>query len=94
VYAAVLAALTWTLSRHAFLPYGARYAAALGGFLAASVPLFAASMFLGARERRRLRVAGRLPSAHRRSWLAYAGPAVFLLVVGAVVSAGVAFIAG
>jgi hypothetical protein len=94
VYAALLAALTWTLSRYAALPYAALYAAALVGFLSASVPFFAATMLFAERERRQLRAAGRLPAGGSPRGVAYAGPAVFLFAVGAVVSAGVAFVAG
>lgn len=95
VYAAILAALTAVLSRDAALPFAARYAAALVGFVAASAPFFAATMRLAARERARLRTAGRLPlGARGPSPLGYAAAAGFLLTVGAVVSAGVAFVAG
>jgi hypothetical protein len=95
VYAAILAALAAVLSRDAALPYAARYAAALVGFVAASAPFFVATMHLAGRDRARLRAAGRLPAAARGpSPLGYAAAASFLLAIGAVVSAGVAFVAG
>ncbi len=95
VYAALLAALAWLLSRYAALPYSARFAAALVGFLAASAPLLVATAIQAGRERARLRAEGRLPAGGRGPTpLAYVGPGAFLFAVGAVVSAGVAFVAG
>ena len=95
VYAAFLVALAAVISRYAVLPFAARFTAAMAGFVVASALLFAASMFRARVSRQRLRAEGRLPpGSGGPSVLGHAGPVVFLLVVGVVVSAGVAFVAG
>jgi hypothetical protein len=94
VYAALLAALALLLARYPALPYAGRFGAALAGFAAASAPLYVAAGVLGERQRRRLRREGRLPAAGRGvPLLSHAWRVGFLLAVGAVVSAGVAFVA-
>jgi hypothetical protein len=63
--------------------------------VAASAPFFVATMHLAGRDRARLRAAGVLPRGGRGpSPLGCAGAVGVLLAVGAVVSAGVAFVAG
>jgi hypothetical protein len=95
VFAALLAALALLLSRYATLPYSARFAAALAGFVTACVPFYAATLASAARSRRRAIARGRLPAgAHGPAAAAHLGPAGLLMCAGAIVSAGIAFIAG
>jgi hypothetical protein len=92
VFAALLAALTLLLSRYAALPYSTRFAAALAGFLMACVPFYAAILVKRTRNQRWMAA---LPEAtHRPPVVAHLGPAGILMFAGAIVSAGVAFIAG
>ena len=94
VYAALLAALTLLLARYPEVAYGGRFGAALAGFAAASAPLYVATGVLAERERRRLRREGRLSArAGGVRLVGHAWRVGFLLAVGAVVSAGVAFVA-
>jgi len=94
VYAALLAALAVLLARYPAVPYAGRFGVALAGFAAASAPLYLATGVLAERERRRLRREGRLPAAAGGVPLAgHVWRVGFLLAVGAVVSAGVAFVA-
>ena len=94
VYAALLAALALLLARYPAVPYAGRFGAALAGFAAASAPLYMAPGMLAERERRRLRRAGRLaPAAAGVPLVGHVWRLGFLLAVGAVVSAGVAFVA-
>jgi hypothetical protein len=94
-YAALLAALTVLLARYAALPYAARLAAALAGFLVASAILYVTAAVLAERARRRLIAENRLPASALRVPLSgHAWRAGLLLIVGTVLSAGVAFLAG
>src|SRR3954468_13373091 len=91
VYASILAALALLLSRFAGLSFADRFAAALLGFIVASVILTITVARLARLNRERLVKSGRLsPSAIRVhcSMLGYAWRLAFLLVVGSVVSAG------
>jgi hypothetical protein len=97
VYAAVLASLAVLLSRYSTLAYNVRVVAALGGFCAASLVLYVAVGFLADRDRAIWVELGRLPETalhHRVSLLGHAWRWGFLLAIGTVASAGVAFIAG
>lgn len=94
-YAALLAALTVLLARYAALPYAARLAAALGGFVVASAALYVTVVVLAGRARRRLVAENRLPAGALGVPLSgHAWRASLLVVVGIVLSAGVAFLAG
>ena len=96
VYAAILAALALLLTRYPDIQFGARFAAALGGFLVASAALYVTNVILAGRERRRLVAEGRLPESALASHVpigAHAWRLAFLAAIGAVVSVGVAFIA-
>ena len=93
VYAALLAALGLLLARYTTVSYAGRFVAALVGFSAASVFLYVAVVVLVERERQRLRRAGRLRDhATGVSLAGHAWRVGFLLAVGAVASAGVAFV--
>jgi hypothetical protein len=97
VYAAVLAALAVLLSRYMALPFTVRLIAALAGFCAASFVAYIAIGILAQRNRRDLVAQGRLPKTAlrgRTSVLGHAWRWGFLLVVGTVASAGIAFISG
>ena len=93
VYAAILTALTLLLARYADVPYSTRYNAALAGFVAASAPAYVMVSILADRQRDRLRRRGRLPAGGGVSVLGHLWRVGFLVLAGAVVSAGVAFIA-
>jgi hypothetical protein len=95
-YAAFLAALTLLLARYPGLAYGVRFAAGLGGFLVASAALYVTTGVLADRGRRRLVAEGRLPDTalhyHLPLW-GHAWRLGLLVGVGAVVCAGLAFVA-
>ena len=95
VYAALLAALALLLARYGALPYGARLTAALAGFLTASSLLYVAVGFKAAAHRRELQRQGRLPPGDLPglSPFGHAWRLGFVVAVGTVVSAGVAFVA-
>ena len=93
VYAAFLAALTMLLARYPGVTYPVRFAIALAGFLTASALLYVAVSVLGDRQRERLRREGRLPPGGGVRFFGHLWRVGFLVAVGAVVSAGVAFIA-
>ena len=95
VYAALLGALALLLARYGALTYGARLAAALAGFMTASLLLYVAVGFKAAAQRRQLQKQGRLPPGdlHGPSLFGHAWRLGFLVAVGTVVSAGVAFVA-
>ena len=92
-YAALLAALTFLLSRYAHLSYTSRFLAALAGFVVATAAAYVAVNIMANRRREELRREGRLPatapgpSLWQRTW--HVG-----LVVGlwGIVSAAVAFV--
>jgi len=92
-YAAFLAALTLLLARYPGVPYPARFAIALAGFLTASALLYVAAGVLAERQRDRVRREGRLPPGGGVPFLGHLWRIAFLVAVGAVVSVGVAFIA-
>ena len=95
-YAALFAALTVVLARYPDLSYGVRVAAGLAGFLVASAGLYVATGVLADRARRRLGAEGRLPEIaphHRLSVWGHAWRLGLLVGVGAVASAGLAFVA-
>jgi hypothetical protein len=93
-YAAFLAALALLLARYPELAYGQRVAVALAGFLTASTFLYVAAAILADRQRERLRREGRLaPGGGGVSLAGHLWRVGFLVSVGMVVSAGVAFIA-
>jgi hypothetical protein len=95
-YAAFLAALTLLLARYPSLTYSARVAAGLAGFLVASAALYAATGVRADRARRRLVAEGRLPETalhHHLPLWGHAWRLGFLVGVGTVVCAGLAFVA-
>jgi hypothetical protein len=95
-YAAFLAALTLVLARYPSIPYSARVAAGLVGFLVASAALYAATVVLAGRARRRLVAEGRLPNAalhHNLPLWGHAWRIGLLIGVGTVVCAGLAYVA-
>lgn len=96
VYAAILGALALLLTRYPEIRYAQRFTAALAAFLVASMALYVTAGIVSDRARRRLVAEGRLPQTvlHARlSILGHAWRLGFLVAVGTVVSAGVAFIA-
>jgi len=95
VYAATMAALALLLARYQALEFAPRLAAALVGFCIASAVLYVTVGVLADRQRQRLVAAGRLPAAtlgEHLSLLGHAWRITALVGVGAVVSAGVAFL--
>jgi hypothetical protein len=96
VYASLLAALALLLDRYADMSFAERFGAALGGFIVASAALYVTVVVLSDRQRRRLVAEGRL-TASALGWRlplwGHAWRVAFLLVVGAIASAGVAYIA-
>jgi hypothetical protein len=94
-YAALFAGLTILLARYAALPYTTRLVAAFAGFFVASIALYGTTVVLAGRARRRLVAEKRLPEGAVGITLwGHAWRAGLLVAVGAVVSAGVAFLAG
>ena len=95
VYAALLGALALLLARYPALSYGTRLVAALAGYVTASLLLYAAAGLRAREDRRRLQREGRLPAGPLRgvSPFGHAWRVGLLLAVGAVASAGVAFVA-
>ena len=96
VYAAILAALALLLARYSTIAYSARLVAALSGFCVASAALYVTSGVLADRARRLLVADGRLPASaltFRLSVIGHVWRIAFLLAIGTLVSAGVAFIA-
>lgn len=94
-YATLLAALTLLLARYNGMSFSERFAAALAGFLVASAALYITVGILSDRQRRRLVAEGRLPASALDSRLPLWGHAWrvgFLLAVGAITSAGIAYI--
>jgi len=93
-YAALLAATGLLLSRYPQLPYADRFAATLAALAVATIPLYVAVGVLAGRARARLRREGKLPPHGRgmsvwgRTWRLGS-----LVVVGVIVSAGVAYVA-
>lgn len=95
VYAAALAAMAAVLARYPTLPFVARWFAALVGFAAASAVLYVTVGWLAARQRVHLVAIGRLPENRLHTNLSvrdHAWRIAFLLAVGALASAGVAFV--
>ena len=93
-YAAFLTAVALLLARYPELVYAQRVAVALAGFLTASAFLYVAAALLAERQRDRLRREGRLPPGGGGvSLVGHLWRVGFLVSVGTVVSAGVAFIA-
>lgn len=96
VYAAILAALALELAQFADLSYASRLVACLAGFSVASAVLYVTVGFLSRRQRRQLVDRTRLPESALHYRLSIGGHAwriAFLLGIGTIVSAGVAFIA-
>ena len=96
VYAALLAALAVLLARYPSMTYIERLVAAFIGFGVASASLYVTTGILAARDRRRLVAEGRLPASaltFRLSCIGHAWRIGFLIAVGTLVSAGVAFVA-
>lgn len=94
VYAATLAARTLLLPRYPSVSHPARFAVALAGFVVASVVVYIAVGIRAGQERERLWREGRLPATGGGiPVLGHVWRLGFLLAVGAVVSAGVAFVA-
>ncbi|MGH7617138.1 MAG: hypothetical protein ACREPM_07925 [Gemmatimonadaceae bacterium] len=96
VYAAILAALAALLSRFPEQSYGARLVACLVGFMMASAALYVTVGIHARRRRLALIARGRLPASAANFRVSLGGHAWrigFLLTIGTVASAGVAFIA-
>lgn len=96
VYAALLAALALLVGRYPDISYAGRFSAALAGFLVASAALYVAVGILADRQRRRLVAQGRLPPSALEARLSLWGHTWrlgFLVTIGAIASAGVAYIA-
>jgi hypothetical protein len=96
VYAAILAALAVLLARYPDLPYASRLLAALAGFCVASAALYVITGILAERGQRRLVADDRLSATAlkcRPSVIGHAWRIGFLLILGTIASAGVAFIA-
>lgn len=96
VYTALLAALALLLAHYSGISFAARFGAALAAFLVASAALYVTVGILGDHQRRRLVAEGRLPASALDSRLSLWGHAWrlgFLLAVGMIASAGVAYIA-
>jgi hypothetical protein len=96
VYAALLAALALLVGRYGDMSFAQRFGATLGGFLVASGALYVTVAVLSDRQRRRLVTERRLPASLagvRLPLWGHAWRVGFLLVVGAIASAGVAYIA-
>lgn len=94
-YAALVVMLTWLLARYPAVPYVGRFAAALGGFLTGSMLLYVAAGITADRQRRRLVREGRLPPSALQFSTGVFGHAWrlgFLVAIGSVVSAGVAYV--
>ena len=93
-YAALLVALALLLSRYAELSYFTRFAAALGGFAVASAAAYVTAGVRAERQRVLLRLEGRLPATARGPSLwGHIWRASFLLALGSIASAAVAFVA-
>jgi hypothetical protein len=93
VYAALLAALTMVLARHAELPYVVRVVAALLGFAMATFIAYVTVGVLARRQREGLIAEGRLPrDARGVSLVGHAWRWTLLLSAGGIVSAALAFI--
>jgi hypothetical protein len=93
VYAAILAVLAALLSRFPEASYGTRFVACLAGFMMASAVLYATVGVRARRQQLDLVEAGRLPRVFRISLAGHAWRIGFLVAVGTIASAGVAFIA-
>ncbi|MEO8334107.1 MAG: hypothetical protein ABI664_03990 [bacterium] len=96
VYAAFLTLLAFELARYDYLSYAARFSAAACAFILASAALWVVSALRATRARRELILAGRLSAAaldNRRLLVGHAWRLGALLLVGLLVSAGVAFVA-
>jgi hypothetical protein len=90
VYAALVVSLTLLLARYAELSYAARFAAALGGFVAATLPFCTVVTILANRRRDHLRRTGRLPPGGHVPLLGHLWRAGFMVLVGSIVSAAIA----
>ena len=96
VYAAILVSLALLLSRFSGITYTDGLVATLAGFSVASAVLYVTTMLHARRVLERDVARGRLPAsalAFRISVLGHAWRIAALLVVGLVLSAGVAFVA-
>jgi len=96
VYAGILAALALLLARFPDQSYASRLVACLVGFSVASAALYVTTGILSRRGRERLVKQGRLPASALTFRLSFGGHAwriAFLLAVGTLASAGVAFVA-
>jgi hypothetical protein len=93
VYAALLAALAVLLARRSQMPYDVRVLAALVGFTTASVISYVTVGILARRRRAALVAEGRLqPGATGVSLLGHVWRWGFLLSIGVIVSAALAFV--
>lgn len=92
-YATLLAALALLLARYDTLALSERFAAALAGFVVASVALYVTVLILSNRQRRQLVSEGRLLASSVRLPLSgHAWRLAFLLAIGVITSAGIAYI--
>ena len=93
VYAALLTALALLLARYDAMLLVERFAAALVGFLVASAILYITVGIRSDQQRRRLLVQGRLSATSGRLPLwGHTWRLAFLLAVGVITSAGIAYI--
>jgi hypothetical protein len=93
VYAALLAALAMVLARRSQMAYDVRVLAALVGFTTASLILYVTVGILAGRQRAALVAEGRLkPGAKGVSLLGHVWRWGFLLSIGGIVSAALAFV--
>ena len=93
VYAALLAALALLLARYAQLGYAVRMSAALVGFATATLMSYMTVGILAKQQREVLVAEGRLrPGARGVSVLGHVWRWAFLLGIGAIVSAAIAFV--
>jgi hypothetical protein len=96
-YAALLFVLGLVLTRYAGEPFSTRFVGAMAGFLIASVPLYYTVGRMAALQRVMLVRKGRLPPEALYWRLSVAGHVWrlgVLVVIGAALSAGVAYVAG
>jgi hypothetical protein len=94
-YTALAVALTFLLARYPALSFTVRFASTLAAFLLASMCAYVAVGIHSADARRRLVRSGRLPESalrYKTSVFGHAWRAAFLIAIGSIVGAGVAFV--
>ena len=95
VYAALLAALTVLLGHHSDISYAFRLVAGLVGFTVATFLLYVTVVVLARRGRAALVAEGRLTAVPRGpSALGHVWRWAFVLAIGSLISAAMAFVSG